>query len=78
MNTCASCIHWVQEKETITDPDPIKRYGKCGAVVSFVDAKEDDYENALAFASDYEHYWAELITHPNFGCILHKEKSTNG
>ena len=64
MNTCASCIHWVQEKETITDPDPIKKFGRC---------------NALAFASDDdEHYRAEVITHPNFGCILHKEKSTNG
>jgi len=71
MNTCETCVYWIQDVEYFTrlQNDDAKR--------CFHPNLGDGTRPRVGCASviDAEDYLAALITHRNFGCVMHSPVS---
>lgn len=73
---CASCKHWSEADSWSVGEDPAVR--KCGKVKMFWDSTDWDstgdkrifLDDSLAFVQDGSDYHAELLTKPDFCCIM--------
>ena len=81
MNNCKTCKHWQKRNEYETGHS--QGFGKCAAALMLLDCTEwrDDvdervfkkeYEGHKAFVQDGSDYRADLLTMPDFGCVLHE------
>ena len=83
MKRCDTCQHW-QRNEHGTGSD--FALGRCKAAPMFWDATAWDeegnrvliqkYADTKAFVQDGSDYSAELLTKPDFGCVMHVSANT--
>lgn len=83
MNRCATCFHWDKFPEDQTEV--VQGTGKCLAARQFWEVTDSfppdhqtvmlpEHAGLLCMVEDGSHYAAVLITMPDFGCVMHKEK----
>lgn len=83
MKRCKTCKHWDPVKEG--EHGAIPGSGGCKAarqIWEVTERKPPDYDDLtllpehaglLCFVADGSEYVAELITMPDFGCVMHEE-----
>lgn len=82
MNRCATCRHWLPvERSGFSPPGDIghiatsRGMGACGKMPSASDLTDDFPVEPLALLEDLEDRAAVLRTAPEFGCVMHEEKT---
>lgn len=82
---CGTCAHWVRRDQY--EAGHSLGLGKCKAAIhlyeatdwlelpgnDYVNAIRPEYADTLAFTQDASDYRADLLTKPEFGCVMYKE-----
>ena len=71
MNTCKTCRWWGFERESVTQYHETEAKA-CG--FPMVNINEQGYEGVKGNGFGLDYPVCDLITGPDFGCVLHEEK----